>query len=118
MPTVGHMEIVIREEPDPGRYVIDVDGAQAGLADYHLRGDDVYFFVHTEIGDEFAGQQLGSRLIRHALDDVRSKGAKLVPICPFVARFIDRYPEYADLIDEPIWERIKSRSHPTSKVAD
>jgi uncharacterized protein len=36
--------------------------------------------------------------VRGALDDVRTKGAKIVARCPFVARFVREHPDYADLL--------------------
>jgi predicted GNAT family acetyltransferase len=41
---------------------------------------------------------LGSRLVRAALDDVRSQGGRVVPLCPFVRGWIERHPDYADLV--------------------
>jgi predicted GNAT family acetyltransferase len=41
---------------------------------------------------------LGSLLLAGALDDLRARGLKLVPLCPFVASYIRRHPEQADLI--------------------
>ena len=44
---------------------------------------------------------LGSTLVRGALDDVRSRGGSVVPRCSFVRGWIDRHPDYADLVDSP-----------------
>ena len=46
----------------------------------------------------FEGHGVGSRLVQGALDDLRARGLAVVPLCPFVAGFIDRHPEYADLV--------------------
>jgi uncharacterized protein len=35
--------------------------------------------------------------VRHALDDLRVKGAKAYPTCPFVDRWMQRHEEYEDL---------------------
>ena len=39
-----------------------------------------------------------SILMRAVLENVRAQGLKVVPACPFVADFIDRHPEFADLL--------------------
>ncbi|MDE3026041.1 MAG: N-acetyltransferase, partial [Acidobacteriota bacterium] len=52
--------------------------------------------VHTEVVPKRRG--LGTEIVRGALDDVRARGLKVVPVCPFVAAFIRRHPEYADLV--------------------
>jgi uncharacterized protein len=36
--------------------------------------------------------------VRGALDDMRARGLKVAPVCPFVAAYIRRHPEYADLV--------------------
>ena len=74
-----------------------VDGRRAGLAAYELEGD-VIAFTHTEIDDAYEGQGLGSQLARHALDDVRSRGLKVRPLCPFIRGWIKRHKDYQDLV--------------------
>jgi predicted GNAT family acetyltransferase len=41
---------------------------------------------------------LGARLVAGALDDIRARGLRVVPFCPFVRAYIRRHPEYADLV--------------------
>jgi predicted GNAT family acetyltransferase len=92
---------IIRDDPDRHRYEIVVDDVLAGFAVYHVRSGR-YFFVHTEIDDAYEGRGLGSALARGALDDVRAKGATIVALCPFIAGWIDKHPDYADLVDEEL----------------
>lgn len=99
--------IHVRNDPENDRYVVEVDGEVAGFTVYHLRGGR-YFFVHTEVDDEFSGKGVGTALARGALDDVRSKEGRIIPICPFIAAFVKRHPEYTDLIDQELWDRINA----------
>lgn len=78
-------------------YVIDVDGQQVGAA-YFVADGNTVVFTHTEVDDDHEGEGLGSQLIKAALDDVRSRGEKVVPRCPFVAAYIRKHDEYQDLI--------------------
>ncbi|KMS85187.1 MULTISPECIES: GNAT family N-acetyltransferase [Streptomyces] len=80
------------------RYEILVDGKRAGLTAYRDR-DAQRVFYHTEIDDAFAGQGLASRLVQEALTDVRASGKRIVPVCPYVAKFLQRHEEFADLVD-------------------
>mgnify|MGYP005815553087 CR=1 FL=1 len=98
---MDHSSTIVRDDPDRHRYEILVDGRVAGFAAYHVRGGR-YFFVHTEIADEFEGQGLGSQLARAALDDVRTKSALVVPLCPFIAAWIDKHPDDAYLVDREL----------------
>lgn len=79
------------------RYLITVDGRDAGYADY-IQGDGVRDFHHTVIDPEFRGQGLSKPLIQAALDDTRVAGDKVRPLCSAVAGFIEKHPEYRDLI--------------------
>jgi predicted GNAT family acetyltransferase len=54
--------------------------------------------VHTEIEPAFDGRGLGGQLARAALDDVRRRGVRAVARCPFIAGYIERHPEYQDLV--------------------
>ncbi len=78
-------------------YVIRADGVQVGLSLYRRRGDRVVF-THTEVDPAFEGHGVGSALARAALDDVRARGLRAVPLCPFVRAWIDRHPDYEDLV--------------------
>ncbi len=79
------------------RYEIHVDGQLAGYALYRRR-PDALALTHTKILPEFEGRGLGSVLARGTLDDIRAQGGQIVPLCPFIAAFINRHDEYRDLI--------------------
>ena len=83
--------------PSRSRFEVLVDGEPAGLAAYRLR-EDAIVFLHTEIGDEYEGKGLGGVLVRAALDSARERGLRVVPSCPFVRGWIERHPDYADLV--------------------
>ena len=81
------------------RYEARVDGRLAGSA-YYDTADDLIVFTHTEVDDAYEGQGVGSTLARAALDDVRADGRrKVVPRCPFIKGWIDRHPDYQDLLE-------------------
>ena len=79
------------------RYLITVDGRDAGYADY-IQGDGERDFHHAVIDPEFRGQGLSKPLIQAALDDTRAAGDKVRPLCSAVAGFIEKHPEYRDLV--------------------
>jgi predicted GNAT family acetyltransferase len=92
-------EVTVVDNPELSRYDVLVDGVAAGFAAY-VRNPDHLNFTHTEIADEFGGRGLGGRLVKGALDDVRATGGRIVATCPFVRSYLDKHPEYADLIAE------------------
>ena len=91
-------ERVVADVPDAHRYEIRLGGDVAGFAVYHRRGGRAYF-VHTKIDPAYEGKGLGSALARGALDAERALGEPVVPLCPFIRSYIDRHPDYADLVD-------------------
>ncbi|MFG3554604.1 GNAT family N-acetyltransferase [Micromonospora sp. NPDC047557] len=93
------MSTLVEDNPAKNRFEILVDDALAGFTAY-LPSGEVLVFTHTEVDRGFQGKGVGSTLIRGALDQVRARGGRVVPQCPFVAAFIDKHPEYADLVAE------------------
>ncbi len=79
------------------RYELLLDGARVGLIRYR-RLDGARALVHTEVDEAHEHAGLGSVLVKGALDDLRSRGLKVVPVCPFVAAYIRRHAEYAALV--------------------
>lgn len=79
------------------RYELTLNGRRVGLAEYRPAGQAL-LFSHTEVEGGHEGQGLGSRLVQFALDDARARGREVVPLCPFVAAYIRRHPEYVDLV--------------------
>jgi uncharacterized protein len=95
----GDMETTVRDVPDADRYEIRDGDRLLGIAAYQLRGDQIRF-IHTEVNPDVGENGLGSRLVRAALDDVRGRALQVVPLCPFVRGWIERHPDYADLVAE------------------
>ncbi|SNR90672.1 hypothetical protein SAMN04488107_0562 [Geodermatophilus saharensis] len=87
----------MHDAPDAERYEIRDGDRLLGLAAYRRRGEEVVF-THTEVDPHAEGSGLGSTLVRGALDDVRSRGLRAVPHCSFVRGWIERHPEYRDLV--------------------
>lgn len=79
------------------QYELLVDGERVGLIRYR-RLPGALALVHTEVDPEAEGHGLGTVLVQGALDDLRNRGLKVVPVCPFVAAFIGHHPEYGDLV--------------------
>ena len=78
------------------RFELDLDGGMA-VALYRL-ADGVMIFTHTEVPAALRGRGIGSQMMHGVLQNVRAQGVKVVPRCPFVADFIHRHPEHADLL--------------------
>lgn len=86
----------VTDNPDRHRYEMTVEGKTA-VAVYE-RDDDTVTFTHTVVPSELEGRGIGSKLVKFALDDARANGLRVVPQCPFVAAWIERHPDYAELV--------------------
>ena len=93
------MTAEVHDEPDRSQFAARVEGQLAGVAAYEL-SDGVITFTHTVVGDDFEGQGVGSALARTALDSARERGLAVVPRCSFIAGWIAKHPDYADLVRE------------------
>lgn len=92
----------VRNAPEAQHHEIVEDGALAGFAEHmEVRGSRIVF-THTEIDPAFEGRGLGTTLIGDALEDARDRGQQIVPICPFVAEYVHRHPEFVPFLDERI----------------
>lgn len=75
-------------------------GEDLGIAVYEKKGDTIAF-THTRVPDHLEGHGMGSELARAALDSARRQNLKVVPTCPFIASYIEKNPEYRDLLASP-----------------
>ena len=93
--------MTVRDDPGELRYELVDDETVVGLIRYR-REPGALALVHTEIDPAQEGRGLGSVLVQGALDDMRERRLKLIPICPYVRTWLGRHPEYADLVtDDP-----------------
>jgi len=101
------MERAVRRDDEAARYEITVDGAAGGHAEFRqIEGATV--FTHTVVDDALEGQGVGGDLVRGALDDVRARGGRVVPLCGFVRSWIERHEPYADLVDDELLAKLRS----------
>lgn len=94
------LDAAVTDVAGRARYEIRVDGELAGFLDYAPHRERLDF-VHTEVNPAFGGRGVGTRLVRAALDDLRRRGGRVRPMCSFVGAFLDRNPEYADMVFGP-----------------
>jgi uncharacterized protein len=86
------------DNPEKHRFELHVGDDLVGFIVYHL-AEGAITMIHTEVFPDFSGQGHAATLARSALDDARSRGLRVVPSCPYVAAYIGKHPDYADLVD-------------------
>ncbi len=92
-------DVDVRDNPSQNRFELTVDGELAGMAVYRVR-DDVVAVTHSEIDRQFRGQGLGNVLAQRTLDELRTRGVKVYPACPFFAKYVAEHHEYDDILAE------------------
>jgi predicted GNAT family acetyltransferase len=90
------MTDAIVDNPAEHRFELKA-GDHLALA-YYTMAPGIITFTHTEVPHELSGQGIGSRLARGALEQVRVRGLKVIPKCPFISAYIAKHAEFADLL--------------------
>lgn len=93
------MTDTITDATERNRFEIHHGQDLAGFAEYRDHGGQRIFY-HTVIGEQYGGKGLGSKLIRDALADTVAAGMRIVPVCSFVAKFLDSHDDFAGSVDE------------------
>ena len=105
----GHLDAVsVRDNEAAGRYEARVDG-QLAVITYRRSGERIAF-NHTGVPAALEGRGIASKMARVALEDARAAGLAVIPRCPFIAGYIRRHPEYADLVPPAERARYLDRS--------
>ena len=89
--------LAVQDNPDDSRYELLLDDRVVGEILYRLTPDHMVL-IHTEVLPSLENKGLGARLVAGALNDIRARGLRVVPFCPFVRSYIRRHPDYADLV--------------------
>ncbi|MBW8771300.1 MAG: N-acetyltransferase [Gemmatimonadetes bacterium] len=86
----------VTHDPATGRFEIHTEQGTA-LLDYRHRGADLDL-IHTEVPQALEGRGYAAALATSALDYARREGMRVIPSCPYVKAYIDRHPQYEDLV--------------------
>ena len=94
----------VRDNAEKHRFEIDLGDGSVAIAQYTLPEGKI-MFTHTEVPPAHEDKGVGSALIRFALASARTRGLKVIPICPFFAAYITKHAEEQDLLD-PAFRKI------------
>ena len=90
-------ELRLSDDTEAHRYEAHLEDELVGFLDYHSQ-PGLVTLLHTEVPREWEGRGVGTQLIQFAFDDIRDRGVKLLPICPFVIAYLRDHPEQRDLL--------------------
>ena len=87
---------VVRNNEERHRFELDVEGGTA-FANY-VTTPAAIVITHTETPRALRGRGIASELVKGALEMIRADGHKVIAGCGFVVDYLDKHPEYADLV--------------------
>lgn len=94
MPAVN---LSIEHHPEAQRFEARLDGHLASC-DYRRDGG-LLVLHHTEVPPAFQGHGVAAALVARTLDWARTEGLRVRPTCSYVATYMRRNPETADLLE-------------------
>lgn len=94
------MSINIRLEANEknGAFHLEEDGTEKGLMTFVWAGSDKIIIDHTEVDSSSGGKGFGKMLVEAAVNTAREKGIKIIPLCPFAKKRIEKTPEFQDIL--------------------
>ena len=96
---VSQEDLRVVHVPDESRYELRLGDRVIGKAVYRRphEGNRIAM-THVEVEPSLNGRGFGSRLVEEALQDVDRQGLTVVPLCPFVAYYVENHPEHQHLV--------------------
>ncbi len=92
------MEVKIKENKEKKRFEAEVENKLA-LIEY-IRAEDKMYLTHTEVSSELEGKGIASSMAKQVLQQIKDENLKLVPLCPFIASYVKRHPEWKEILAE------------------
>jgi predicted GNAT family acetyltransferase len=93
------MSFIVTENAELHRFEMPLGNGLFAAAYYRIENGRLVL-IHTEVPAEFSGQGIGSQLAARVFELLRKTGRKAIAICPFMAWFQAKHPEYADVVDD------------------
>lgn len=86
----------LKENESQKKYYFDIEGQQAFIEYIKAKGN--IYLTHTEVSQGLEGKGVASQLVLKVLQVIEREDWRLVPLCPFVATYIKRHPEWKKLV--------------------
>lgn len=92
------MDIKHEKIDNKGQFVAYIDNKEVGKMTYSVAGDDKIIIDHTEANPEYSGQGIGKHMLYAAVQFSRENGIKIIPLCPFAKKMMDRDVSLQDVL--------------------
>jgi predicted GNAT family acetyltransferase len=92
------MEIQQKDDGKKGMFYIEQDKRILAEMTYVWAGTDRIIIDHTVVSPALAGKGAGKQMVSKAVDFARTKGIKIIPLCPFAKSVFDKVQEFKDVL--------------------
>ena len=93
-------EMVLTDNTERKQFELIVDGHTARI-EYMIMANKI-FLTHTEVPRALEGKGIGSKIVKLAFDEIEKQGLKLIPLCPFVAKYLTKHPEWKKILADDV----------------
>ena len=90
------MDYKLIDNQEAKQYEFHIDGLVPRIE--YIKAQNQIYLTHTEVPTQLEGKGIGAELVKQALEDIEKQGLTLVPLCPFVALYIKRHPDWRKLV--------------------
>ena len=91
-------EVKLEVNDKNGFFYIEIDNKTIAKMTFVFAGNDKIIIDHTEVNDTHSGKGFGKIMVEKAVEYAREKGIKIIPLCPFAKKIIDKTPKFQDIL--------------------
>ena len=91
-----YKSLALKKNEDLQRFELDIDGSLA-LIEYTEK-PGVIALIHTEVDPSLEGKGAGTAIVEKTLEYIEENNLKLIPLCPFVASYLKRHPDWQRIV--------------------
>lgn len=66
--------------------------------EFILNNENILFLTHTEVPKALEGKGVGSAIVEKTLNYIQEQNYTLAPLCPFIAKYLIRHPEWKSIL--------------------
>jgi predicted GNAT family acetyltransferase len=86
----------VKDNVNARQFEVKIDGLLAKVE--YMMGGNKIFLTHTEVPPALEGKGIASALVERVLEIVEERKLKMVPLCPYVATYLRKHPEWKRLL--------------------
>ena len=91
-------EVQVKINDKKGSFFIEIEGKQEAEMTFVFAGEDKIIIDHTGVNPGNEGKGLGKQMVAQAVTYARENNIKIIPLCPFAKKVIDKTPEFQDVL--------------------